>query len=104
MAPAMTQPIAAEPSVAPPSVVVATLRSIRVHDRRDFEQARAMYVHENSQPAVFEVRRTLLGPSVEGTAVIFISVNSGSQFKVEWANSYGLLAPAEWTPGKQFVL
>src|SRR5262249_24380922 len=95
--------VAAQPD-AQQSVVVAVLRSIRVHNRYDYERARALYVHENSQPAVLEIQRTLLGPPIQDTVVVFMSVDPSSQFKVEWVSSYGLLESAGWNPGDRFVL
>jgi hypothetical protein len=86
------------------SVVVATLVFAPIHDRQSYERDRAIYVHENLQPIVFDIERTLLGPTVPSRIIAFVSVERTDRFSVEWLGSYGLLAPSEWRSGEKFVV
>jgi hypothetical protein len=88
---------AAAPVRDPPSVVIGSLRYIRVNGRSDFEADRATYVHTNHQPLVLEIERTLLGPEVTGDVIVMLDIDRSTDHTIEWATaSYGLLTRSEW--------
>jgi hypothetical protein len=97
--------IAAVPASDTPSVVIASLRYIRVNNKSDFEADRAFYVHTNSQPLVLEIERTLLGPEIKGEVMVTLDIDHSAEHTIEWATaSYGLLAPSEWVRPLKLLL
>ncbi len=101
---AAPQPKVTSAPVPSSSVVVGTLRLVRLHDQNDYEQARAMYVHTNLQPLVVDIDQTLLGPPLEGTLIVFVDVDPAPQFSIRWLGSYGILSSREWKTGERLVL
>jgi hypothetical protein len=98
-----SQPTTAPESKEPPSVVVGTLRITNLRTHVDAVRAKSEYVHDNEQPLVLVIERTLSGPDVQGMVSVMMQIDRANGAKVTWEGSYGLLDAEQWRPSRRLI-